>query len=654
MVWFKTTDLRLHDHAPLRAAHAAARQDGSCVIHLCVLDTTWYSAGARSRLAGLGRVGALRGQFLLESVRDLERSLSRGLGGEGGPKYRLLTFHGHSRDAIAELSRAYNIITIHAHGPEFCSEEREVEAAVRAAVETAGGSLDLHWGWTLHHIDDLPQWMRRGKKTPGRYKPFLQAVQRGRGSKFARRCLPDMSADEVCLSEPVPNLATFTASARGHWRLPELGQVVSERALAVAPRHRAPERGGETAAIEAMRNYIWERDRLRVYVGSSDSMSPGKNNALNSTTKLSAYIAHGCLSPRRLYDEVRRYEKTRVRNRSTYWVFHELVFRDFFVFSSIRWGNALFSRAGPLGATRHAWCKDPARVRRLFDRWRQGRTGYPFIDAAMRQLRAEGRMPHLLRQAVAGFLVRDLRVDWRFGAEWFEQCLVDYTPDANWGNWGYRIVPINQLQPLETAHITSLEVLSWPCVQDPHLEYILRWVPELRPLAAGAGADGKRLPNSSKNIVVREPWRLAEGYRRVRRVHVKPGRDSPLWIMSVNRVNWPAYEKMMTGFAHTVEFQPESDVCVHAKRLPNYPPPIVPPLELEIIYDKIPLDHSWGKGPAAQGSTKPDSARRAQPKADRKGNGANGPATAKRARKRRRRRRRGRGEAKQRDIKADN
>ena len=146
-------------------------------------------------------------------------------------------------------------------------------------------------------------------------------------------------------------------------------------------------------------------------------------------------------------------------------------------------------------------------------------------------------MPHLLRQICTAFLVRDLRVDWRWGAEYFESTLVDYTPDANWGNWGYRILPIKQLLPLETSHLTSLEALSWPVVHDPHLEYILKWVPELMAVA-----------ESSQNpVFVREPWRLASQYKRQKRINIKPRRDSPLWVMSVNRNNWPDYEQMMTG-----------------------------------------------------------------------------------------------------------
>ena len=112
-------------------------------------------------------------------------------------------------------------------------------------------------------------------------------------------------------------------------------------------------------------------------------------------------------------------------------------------------------------------------------------------------------MPHLLRQLCAAFLVRDLRIPWRWGAEWFEQRLIDHTPDANYGNWGYRILPVQQLlaHGLASTHLTSLEILSWPVVHDPHLAYILRWLPELAKVAEESGP-----------LCAREPWRLARGH----------------------------------------------------------------------------------------------------------------------------------------------
>jgi len=73
----------------------------------------------------------------------------------------------------------------------------------------------------------------------------------------------------------------------------------------------------------------------------------------------------------------------------------------------------------------------------LFESWRDGRTGYPLIDANMMELSATGFMSNRGRQIVCSFLVRDMGIDWRMGAEWFETCLLDYDPASNYGNWTY-------------------------------------------------------------------------------------------------------------------------------------------------------------------------------------------------------------------------
>ena len=94
-------------------------------------------------------------------------------------------------------------------------------------------------------------------------------------------------------------------------------------------------------------------------------------------------------------------------------------------------------------------------------------------------------------------------------------------------------------------------------------------------------------------LCAREPWRVAEGYAREARIDVRPKRDSPLWVMSVNRVHWPEYQQMMTGVGHTLCFTPASAEVLNASTCP-YPPPLVPPIELELLYDQVPVDHSWG------------------------------------------------------------
>jgi len=184
---------------------------------------------------------------------------------------------------------------------------------------------------------------------------------------------------------------------------------------------------------------------------------------------------------------------------------HELYFRDFVRFSSLVKGSKIFKLEGIYG--RHppgGWLQDGKED--FFEPWCHGKTGYPFVDAAMRELEATGHCSHAGREVAAWFLVCDLGLDWRLGAEWFESVLVDYEPASNWFNWAFTIVPratggnsiqeeASPYQPPRTR-LQTLEVIYWAAQHDPDAEYVKRWVPELKALAAP---------------LAREPWRAATG-----------------------------------------------------------------------------------------------------------------------------------------------
>jgi deoxyribodipyrimidine photo-lyase len=129
---------------------------------------------------------------------------------------------------------------------------------------------------------------------------------------------------------------------------------------------------------------------------------------------------------------VLRYESERTRNVSTYWLRFELTWRDYFNLLMRKYPRDSFRLHGPM-RRRLPWSHDEKSAAR----WREGRTGEPFIDAAMRELAATGYMSNRGRQNVASYLARDLGIDWRMGAEWFESLLVDYDPASNYGNWTY-------------------------------------------------------------------------------------------------------------------------------------------------------------------------------------------------------------------------
>jgi hypothetical protein len=248
--------------------------------------------------------------------------------------------------------------------------------------------------------------------------------------------------------------------------------------------------------------YLFRTDALAIdYVGSTNTPREGNSCVkVGAMSRLSPWLAHGCLSARWLYHEIKRYERERYKSGSTYWLVHELYWRDFVRFSSLLHGSKIFKVGGIYN--RHPqwpWSRDLS----LLDQWAKGMTGFPFMDAPMREIQSTGYACHVGRETAAWFLICDLGLDWRMGAEWFESILIDYEPAANWFCWaficlvrategnGFREIGHPTLAPM--TRLQSAEVVFLSAQHDPDAEYIKLWIPEL---------DG--LPG----LLAREPWRI--------------------------------------------------------------------------------------------------------------------------------------------------
>jgi deoxyribodipyrimidine photo-lyase len=242
-------------------------------------------------------------------------------------------------------------------------------------------------------------------------------------------------------------------------------------------------------------DYFWRENRLKEYKQTRNGML-----GADYSSKFSPWLAQGCLSPRYVHEEVRRYESGRVKNDSTYWLVFELLWRDFFRFIAAKHGDRLFRKSGLQGIA-IPWRED----REAFEAWRQGKTGYPLIDAGMRELAATGFLSNRGRQNVASFLTKNLGVDWRMGAEWFESLLIDYDVCSNWGNWNYTAGVGNDARGLR-----YFNTVKQSREYDPGGAYIRYWLPEL------AAIEGD---------LVHEPWRLSAGERE--RFAVRLGSDYP-------------------------------------------------------------------------------------------------------------------------------
>lgn len=187
-------------------------------------------------------------------------------------------------------------------------------------------------------------------------------------------------------------------------------------------------KGGESFGLARLRYYLWDSDLISTYKET-------RNGSLGTdfSSHLSPWLANGSISPRRVWNEVLRYEQEKGGNESTYWLRFELLWREFFRWNALKTGNGLFVPDGITGTPNTGYRSDS----KAFELWTEGRTGQPFVDAHMRMLNRTGFMSNRGRQNAASYWVHDMKGDWLTGAAWFEHQLIDYDAVSNYGNWAY-------------------------------------------------------------------------------------------------------------------------------------------------------------------------------------------------------------------------
>lgn len=441
ILWFRR-DLRLDDHEAL--CEGLRAHGGRVALCYCFDEREFATIPS----IGFPKTGARRATFLLESVADL-RQQARALGAP------FFVRHGKPEEILPALARTLGAEEILFH-EEVTDEEMRVEQAMRAACGRAGIEATGFWGATLHHVGDLPFYL---EDMPDVFTPFRKELEK-RSSVRPARDAP---------SEREAFVADFLPEDFEEGRLPTLSELGCEHAQTVSdPRGVLPFEGGERAARARLHRYFFEEDRLRHYKQTRNGLI-----GAGYSSKFSPWLALGCLSPRRIFEEVRRYEQERVKNDSTYWLIFELIWRDFFYFLAMKEGNALFWLSGFAGQAHERAQGRWRHERELFDRWVEGRTGVPFVDANMRELARTGFMSNRGRQNVASYLAKELQIDWRWGASYFESALLDYDPCSNWGNWQY-VAGVGH-DPRDR----KFNVIGQGERYDPEGTYIKRWIPEL-------------------------------------------------------------------------------------------------------------------------------------------------------------------------------
>lgn len=404
LLWFRS-DLRLSDHRPLRALAERCER----ILPVACFDPEQLEATPW----GFARMSARRLHFHFQNHACLRDAL-RARGSD------LLVLVGPARQRLPELVEDFGVDQLAFH-EEAAFDEREEERALLRALP-AELELHRHWGHTLTALEDLPFPLSR---LPASFTPFRKRVE---AKQVMHPALPE---PESCPPLP-PGLSddVFLDLTRWPDELSRRGVTIPKDALEPPPDdERAlfrfqPGPAGGRARLE---EYIWQKDRLRIYRDTRNGMlSP------DDSSRLSPWLACGALSAREVADEIRRYEEQRVANDSTYWLRFELLWRDYFRFVAREAGAQLFLPGGP-AKRQHTGRWDS----RAFARWCEGRTGVDVIDANMQELSATGYMTNRGRQLVASHLIHELGLDWRAGAAWFESQLLDYDPGSNYGNFAY-------------------------------------------------------------------------------------------------------------------------------------------------------------------------------------------------------------------------
>lgn len=454
LLWFKN-DLRLHDNETLIKAIESQKP----IIPIFIFDTGLF----KTLELGFHKTDQVRLDFLIQSVNNLKLNLER-IGG----KFMIRT--GNPSDIIVELIKTYQCSALYLE-KEFATEELNTIQSIKDELPSG---VDIHeiWGRTLHHLEDIPYTIEKIPLTSKAFRINTTKSTEPRKTMAAPKkifCAP-LSKKEC---GDVPSLES-------------LGFTSKNYALTYLP-------GGEDEALKRLDYYLFKTQNLTSY-----RWSRNRSLGLEYSSKFSPYMALGCLSPRTIYEAVKRYEQDIKRNQSTWWLIFEIVWRDYFTFKLMRFQNAVYHTEGFTKKTMEFTNNED-----LFKRWCSGMTGIPFVDAHMRQLNATGFMSNRGRVNCSSFMVHDYQIDWTWGAAYFESKLIDYDVASNWMNW--------HAQTYQTWYTNPVNQSNKYKAQD----FIRKWIPELAHL-------------DDREILI--PWEIDDlDYPKPNDLHSK-------WNRSINKI----------------------------------------------------------------------------------------------------------------------
>lgn len=388
LVWFRN-DLRTLDNIVL---DEACKKNDKVIAVYC-LDPRHFDISH----FGFKKTEKFRAQFLLETLNDLKAQLLN-------LNIELLVYHKQPKAIIPELCDKYQINAIYLQ-KEWTREEVEVEQEVASKLNAV--EIISLYNQFLYHPDDINFEI---DKTPQVFTVFRKKLEKDIPVR------KDLKIEKLPTSNRIDNTT----------EIPQLSDLGFDN-FQTHPNSAFPFKAGETEGLTRLEVYFFKSKKLGVYKKTRNGLV-----GTDYSSKFSAWLANGSLSVRSIYWQVKRFEKEHFKNESTYWLIFELIWRDYFKYISLKHQNDIFKIGGILNKD-YDWKTD----KNLVSKWVHGETKSSFVNANMLELKKTGWMSNRGRQNVASFFAKDLLLDWRIGAAYFESMLLDYDVHSNYGNWIY-------------------------------------------------------------------------------------------------------------------------------------------------------------------------------------------------------------------------
>ena len=386
LVWFRN-NMRVEDNSSL----TKAINNSDNVIGFINIDPKNFL----STKYGFKKTEKYRAKFLLETISDLKSQLDK-------LNISLIITHKDFGQSINEIINQFEVTSIYTQ-TEWTRDELKEESFIPEEINL---------------IKDFDQFLF----SPNDVRSLYDNIPRG-FSNFRKKCEKYLSVNDTL---SIPKSLNSDNKISIDYPIPSLSDL-GFKDFEVHKDSVFRFKGGETNAKNRIRNYFFETRNVSTYKLTRNGLI-----GEDYSSKFSPWLANGSVSVKYIFKSLKEYEKEVEKNDSTYWLYFELIWRDFFKYVSMQHKDKFFNKDGIYGEDKE-WSDDQD----ILLNWINGKTNQPFVNANMIELSQTGFMSNRGRQNVSNYLTKELKIDWRIGAEYFESMLIDYDVHSNYGNWLY-------------------------------------------------------------------------------------------------------------------------------------------------------------------------------------------------------------------------